>query len=177
MLNANDQEIFIGSAAVSQLEELMKYTGKIQRTDQTELSNRARCGLELGWDGIHLAIHIRRPQVQSKGTSDTPHWTAKQSYQKQNKNCSTLLWDLWCASNIFPHSSRAFLVRKRFNHWSSPGCWWWMLSCKCHLWGLFDNQCNSENQLRRPRYYQAPHATIVKSWLFIQYNSRVLNRA
>ena len=48
MLNANDQEIFIGSAAVSQLKELMKHTGKIQRSDQIELSNRARCGLELG---------------------------------------------------------------------------------------------------------------------------------
>ena len=48
MLNANDQEIFIGSAAVSQLSELMNHAGKIQRTDKTELSDRAWGGLELG---------------------------------------------------------------------------------------------------------------------------------
>ena len=48
MLNANDQEIFIGSAAVSQFKELMNNAGKIQRTDQTKLSDRARCSLELG---------------------------------------------------------------------------------------------------------------------------------
>jgi len=72
MINALEQDTFIGQSAVSH-SSFDPSAGKIQGRDQVELPNRARCCEGLERHGGDLQVRIRRTQSKSEGAPSTAY--------------------------------------------------------------------------------------------------------